>query len=99
MQELHQMFPDAALRAQGYKDPQAVRNQILNRDRLGIVNLALKAGRDPARTYYELAKSRGFKSTRGINAAEARGMEYLFDNDPEKADAAWQMLADQGLLG
>jgi hypothetical protein len=95
MGELRQLFPDAALKAQGHSNPQAVRDQMLNRDRMGIVHMAMQRGMSPAALYYQLALNKGYQSQRGVNTHELNFMENASDDDFDKG---WEILKRRGQL-
>jgi hypothetical protein len=96
--ELVRTFPDAALRAQGYTDPNQVRMAMLNQDRIAVARHAMQQGVSPAAFYYDLACSRGYQSTRGPTRDETRQLMHLADRDPATFDKAWDWMARKGLL-
>ncbi len=58
----------------------------------------MRLGMNPGHLYYQLAQQRGFKSTRGPNKVETKFMVKLADEDPERFDRAWDLMAKAGHL-
>ena len=101
--ELARAYPDTpevahAARQMGFQSPAQLRAAMLNRDRIAIAQQAIRLGMNPGHLYYQLAQQRGFKSTRGPNKVETKFMVKLADEDPERFDRAWDLMAKAGHL-
>jgi hypothetical protein len=74
--ELGYMFPDnevnsQAARQRGFPSVAAMREAILNNDRIVVAQNAMQQGINPAQAYYELAKVRGYRA--GTTPAPSAG--------------------------
>jgi len=103
MAELERAYPDnatvhRAAQQMGLQNAAALRETLLNRDRIAVAQLAMQQGRSPAELYYEVAQQRGYASKRSMNKRESAALQHLYATDPDKFDAAWDHLARRGRL-
>jgi hypothetical protein len=89
-QRLAKELPDNSREAQllahshGLTVPQ-LREAVFRRDQQLVLDWAIQNRRDPAHTYYELAKSRGFKSSVALTRSQRQALMKAQGDDFDKA--------------